>query len=409
MIRNKKIVIRKSLLIALFWAIFVYLFSGSPYTTINTDLSMLTVLIAFAILPIMLFFRREKNGKLLLALLLISIMILISMISHSEFYSRAYWRLLAVVIIVSYLIEKYGFRNIVKVYLDIMFFVSIISLIGYLLLNFTSLLNNLPSVTNINGVEYGVGIIFNYIKALPERNCGIFWEPGIFASYLALAIAFESIINSNSISWFRILVFVVSIITTTSSAGYVLLIFSLGIVLLRGSKLSGYKKLLAIIVVIAIAIVAFNIDNIILNTSLAQNKYLIKLTSDRMNQSSRITSIYHNLSIFRKRVLFGAGINSVLNQMSSWADISTSTYMLSIFGVMGSLYTLFIIYGIFSQKNINIFVKLFFFFILISIVNKEPHINIMFTWIIILGMLSDKNAICIKKKDYFEYPQTTGQ
>ena len=400
MIRNKKIVIRKSLLIALFWAIFVYLFSGSPYTTINTDLSMLTVLIAFAILPIMLFFRREKNGKLLLALLLISIMILISMISHSEFYSRAYWRLLAVVIIVSYLIEKYGFRNIVKVYLDIMFFVSIISLIGYLLLNFTSLLNNLPSVTNINGVEYGVGIIFNYIKALPERNCGIFWEPGMFASYLALAIAFESIINSNSISWFRILVFVVSIITTTSSAGYVLLIFSLGIVLLRGSKLSGYKKLLAIIVVIAIAIVAFNIDNIILNTSLAQNKYLIKLTSDRMNQSSRITSIYHNLSIFRKRVLFGAGINSVLNQMSSWADISTSTYMLSIFGVMGSLYTLFIIYGIFSQKNINIFVKLFFFFILISIVNKEPHINIMFTWIIILGMLSDKNAICIKKKDY---------
>lgn len=400
MIRNKKIVIRKSLLIALFWAIFVYLFSGSPYTTINTDLSMLTVLIAFAILPIMLFFRREKNGKLLLALLLISIMILISMISHSEFFSRAYWRLLAVVIIVSYLIEKYGFRNIVKVYLDIMFFVSIISLIGYLLLNFTSLLNNLPSVTNINGVEYGVGIIFNYIKALPERNCGIFWEPGIFASYLALAIAFESIINSNSISWFRILVFVVSIITTTSSAGYVLLIFSLGIVLLRGRKLSGYKKLLAIIVVIAIAIVAFNIDNIILNTSLAQNKYLIKLTSDRMNQSSRITSIYHNLSIFRKRVLFGAGINSVLNQMSSWADISTSTYMLSIFGVMGSLYTLFIIYGIFSQKNINIFVKLFFFFILISIVNKEPHINIMFTWIIILGMLSDKNAICIKKKDY---------
>lgn len=400
MIRNKKIVIRKSLLIALFWAIFVYLFSGSPYTTINTDLSMLTVLIAFAILPIMLFFRREKNGKLLLALLLISIMILISMISHSEFYSRAYWRLLAVVIIVSYLIEKYGFRNIVKVYLDIMFFVSIISLIGYLLLNFTSLLNNLPSVTNINGVEYGIGIIFNYIKALPERNCGIFWEPGIFASYLALAIAFESIINSNSISWFRILVFVVSIITTTSSAGYVLLIFSLGIVLLRGRKLSGYKKLLAIIVVIAIAIVAFNIDNIILNTSLAQNKYLIKLTSDRMNQSSRITSIYHNLSIFRKRVLFGAGINSVLNQMSSWADISTSTYMLSIFGVMGSLYTLFIIYGIFSQKNINIFVKLFFFFILISIVNKEPHINIMFTWIIILGMLSDKNAICIKKKDY---------
>ena len=106
MIRNNKIVIRKSLLTAPFWAIFVYLFSGSPYTTIDTDLSMLTIVVALAILPIMLFFKRKKNGKLLLALLLISIMIFTSMISHSEFSNRAYWRLLAIVIIVSYLIEK---------------------------------------------------------------------------------------------------------------------------------------------------------------------------------------------------------------------------------------------------------------------------------------------------------------
>ena len=53
--------------------------------------------------------------------------------------------------------------------------------------------------------------------------------------------------------------------------------------------------------------------------------------------------------------------------------------MLSIFGILGSLYTLFIVYGIFSQKQMNVFVKLLFFFVLVAIVNKEPHINIMFT------------------------------
>ena len=99
----------------------------------------------------------------------------------------------------------------------------------------------------------------------------MFWEPGIFASYLALAIVFESITNSKSISWFRIIVFVVSIITTTSSAGYALLVLAVGVILLRQSQLNGYKKILAICIIIIIGVVALNIDSIILNTSLSNN------------------------------------------------------------------------------------------------------------------------------------------
>ncbi len=393
MIEHKRFIIKKSTLIILFWFVIVYLFSGSPYTTINTEISMLTIVLALIVFPYILMIKKLKTNRTILPLALISIMVLISMIWHSEFQSKTYWRILATAIIAFYLLEKYGLNNIIKVYLKAMVVISIASLIGYALLNCTSLLNNLPIAKNVNGVEYGIGILFNYIKVYPERNCGVFWEPGIFASYLALAIIFESITNSKSISWFRILLFVISIITTTSSAGYALLVLTIGIVLLRESHLTGYKKVLAIFVIIIIGVVALNIDNIILNTSLSNNAYLIKLTSKRMQESSRITAIFHNLSIFSKNPLFGAGIGSVLNQMSSWADISTTTYMLSIFGVTGLLYTLFIVYGIFSQKQINIFVKLLFFFVILAIVNKEPHINIMFIWILILGMASNKKAI----------------
>ena len=394
MIIRKRFIINKKSLTIFFWFMIVYLFSGSPYTTINTEISTLTIVLALVVLPYVLLLKRMKMKGTITSLSLIFIMIVIPMIWHSEIQSRTYWRVLATAIIAFYLLEKYGLDNIINIYLKAMVVISIASLIGYILLNCTPLLNNLPTAKNINGVEYGIGILFNYIKVYPERNCGVFWEPGIFASYLSLAIVFESITKSKSISWCRILLFVISIITTTSSAGYVLLVFAIGIVLLRESQLSGYKKILAICIIIIIGVLALNIDNIILDTSLSNNAYLIKLTSERMKGSSRITAIFHNLRIFGKNPIFGAGINNVLSQMSSWADISTTTYMLSIFGVFGLLYTLFIIYGIFSQKQINIFVKILFLFVLFAIVNKEPHINIMFTWIIILGMVSNKNALC---------------
>ena len=393
MIERKRFIIKTKSIPILFWIIIVYLFSGSPYTTINTEISMSVVALAVVVFPYILFVKKRQTNGLLLLIVLVAIMILFPMIWHSEFQSRAYWRVLAIAVLASYLVKKYELNNIIRVFLKVMVIVSVVSLIGYILLNCTSLLNNLPTVKNVNGVEYGIGILFNYIKVYPERNCGIFWEPGIFASYLTLAIVFESITKPKSISWFRILLFVVTIITTTSSAGYALLILTIGVVMLRDSRLSGYKKIFAMCIIIVIGVIVLNLDSIILNTTLSNNEYLIKLTSTRLSESSRVTAIFHNLSIFRKNPLFGAGINSVLSQMSSWADISTTTYMLSIFGIMGLFYTIFIVWGIFSQKHINDFVKLLMFFILVSIVNKEPHINILFTWIIILGMASNTNAV----------------
>ena len=393
MIERKRFIIKTKSIPILFWIIIVYLFSGSPYTTINTEISMSVVALAVVVFPYILFVKKRQTNGLLLLIVLVAIMILFPMIWHSEFQSRAYWRVLAIAVLASYLVKKYELNNIIRVFLKVMVIVSVVSLIGYILLNCTSLLNNLPTVKNVNGVEYGIGILFNYIKVYPERNCGIFWEPGIFASYLTLAIVFESITKPKSISWFRILLFVVTIITTTSSAGYALLILTIGVVMLRDSRLSGYKKIFAMCIIIVIGVIVLNLDSIILNTTLSNNEYLIKLTSTRLSESSRVTAIFHNLSIFRKNPLFGAGINSVLSQMISWADISTTTYMLSIFGIMGLFYTIFIVWGIFSQKHINDFVKLLLFFILVLIVNKETHINILFTWIIILGMASNTNAV----------------
>lgn len=74
--------------------------------------------------------------------------------------------------------------------------ITAISLVGYYLVNYTTLLSGLPRMINSNESEYTVGYIFNYITRMPERNCGVFWEPGVFASFLCTAMLYEILFSS---------------------------------------------------------------------------------------------------------------------------------------------------------------------------------------------------------------------
>ena len=69
------------------------------------------------------------------------------------------------------------------------------------------------------------------------------------------------------------------------------------------------------------------------------------------------------------------------------ADTSTSTYLLSAFGVLGAFYTIAIIYGILRQKNVGIISKILILIIALLIVNKEPHLQNVFTWILIFYLV----------------------
>ena len=86
MIQHKRFVIKKKSIIILFWLFIVYLFSGSPYTTINTEISMLTIILALVVLPYILLIKKMHTKGTVIPLGLIFIMILIPMLWHSEFH-----------------------------------------------------------------------------------------------------------------------------------------------------------------------------------------------------------------------------------------------------------------------------------------------------------------------------------
>ena len=368
----------------------VVFYSGHAFQTIYPTFGFLIFIPAIICLAF-LFLDKEcrylsysHNIALYVLLVMIVATLFVELGSDWMFYVQ-----LAALILTAYLVVHiYSFDVMVKVYLRLMTIVSAVAIVGYFLINNTSALEWLPSVNNINGVEYGVGIIFNYIKFIPERNCGMFWEPGLFATHLIIATVFE-LVTKEKANPFRLILFTAGIFTANSSAGFVLWFLCVALFLVRkkSEKYGIIKGIFSITVFAAVFLVIMNFDFILENTFLGENEYFLKLSSDAMEESSRSLAIIHNLKMFISDPIFGVGYTTTMQNIAYVADTSTSTFLMSIFGVLGVSFTVFIVYGIMRIKKVSLFSRFIILAIALIIINKEPHYMILFTWIIMFYLL----------------------
>lgn len=382
-----------------FFIIFIYLFSGSPYQTIfNLYLPMLAVGFCTFFLIILRFRKDKKITHFSLFFGLILIMVALTVISHFEIFKQFYFRFLAVIFVAFYISQNFSFKKIRKFYVNSMFAIALVSLVGYFLANNTNLLNFFPEYANGNDKLYSIGIIFNYMTVIPERNCGIFWEPGIYATYLIIAIVFEILVPSEKFHRSKLIIFVITTFTSTSSAGLLLLVFCLFVYIFKRfnfSKMGIVSKVFSIGIFVTLVYMMYNLDNIILNSPLRNNQYIIKLLSSNMEESSRYTVIEYNLKLFFDNFLFGAGISNVSNNTIENYDISTITYILSVFGFMGLVLPLGFIIGFFKQKKLNNYIKFILVIIVFSILSKEPHLEMIATWILFFSLLKNNDLFVI--------------
>lgn len=387
--------LRSNKMIALLFACIIILQSGHALQTIFS--SLIYLLYIPAIIAIVFLIRergrinlaKAKDAALAIFFLMIVASMAVDMGDGAMFYLRV-----LVMVLGAYLISSlYSFEDMSKWYLRIMTVVSAVSLVGYVLVNNTSLLEALPTLINTNDVEYGVAIIFNYIKIIPDRNCAMFWEPGLFATHLAISMLLEMLSKPKPSFW-RIALFTVCIFTANSSAGFVLWFLCMVFLLLKNTKggVSAWRMIFSTVVLAAAFLLVANFDAILASTSLGENEYFIKLYSDNVSASTRSQAIQHNLKMFGQGPLFGAGYSNVTENMMYTADTSTSTFLMSVFGILGIFYTLFLGYGAFKIKKLNFASKVIVAAILIIIVNKEPHHQIFFTWILLFYLLGDVHA-----------------
>lgn len=377
--------------------------SGHAFQTIFPAIQNLVLITAIIIcLPVINQLIKKNLTLYNSAPLFFIVIVFCSLIIQHGSGEYSYRMFLLVVIAAFGITTVYPFDKVVDVYLKVMTVVASVALIGYFLVNNTDALDFLPTMVNTNDVEYKVGIVYNYITQIPDRNCGMFWEPGFFATHLTLSLVFEIVFKEKKINWLRIILFSVAIITANSSAGFILLVLSLGLIFVRERENSKYRimwQIMAVIVIVLLVLLFLNLDTIISNTPLAENEYVAKLLSENVEDQSRVKAIEHNLQQFAQSPIFGIGFAAAAKNVRYVADTSTSTYLLSVFGIFGAFYTIFLVYGIFKIKKANLFTKFLLVAIFLSIVNKEPHQNILFTWMIIFYLLKDNENHNILKKD----------
>ena len=401
-----KKILHNKILIALIITI-VILRSGVALQTIFSSLQYSIILSAAIFLfPVLTMFNNPKEWRSgHVVFILIALMTVLTMLIRSE-ESTGFYILFGCTVLSAFGISStYSFKKMVSLFLDIMTGLTIIALIGYIFVNHTTLLSNLKIYTNLNEIQYAFLGFFNYIPQIPDRNCGIFWEPGIFATFLVFGIIFEVVFKEGKPNVFRIILFSVGVFTAHSSAGYIIWILSMllwGMSYIQNKMNEKLAKWVLIGFGVFAGLLLLCMDFIISHTKLAENPYFQKLLFENLFSSLRAKSILHNLKVFMVSPFFGNGIETVTERIVYQADTSTSTYILSVFGVLGIVYTLIWIYGIFKIKNLNIISRMILLMIILFIINKEPHLFNLFSWLFMFYLLKnadepnkEKNAINI--------------
>jgi len=207
----------------------------------------------------------------------------------------------------AYLVIKSVGQKFISTYINLIYYLSIISLVFYVAFFFPALTNKLVAhaITNplfpLKDQTYlftpnYILITFNQYEHL--RNSGPFWEPGAFTVFLNIALMFNIFVNNKLFDKKNVL-FIIAIITTLSTAGYLSLFFTVVAVLLLLNP--SVKKILAL----APMIILFTV--FIINMPFLLPKIKDNVIIAENDNSSRFGSALSDYQLIYKNPVLGYG------------------------------------------------------------------------------------------------------
>lgn len=249
-----------------------------------------------------------------------------------------------------------------KVYVNVMFFVSVISLCFFLYNQHFGLLLGLPTSDH-------TFTLFVYTELVEKsgdfisRNSGMFWEPGAFQSYINIAIFF--IFSKHTLTlkdYLKAIVLLITVITTYSTSGYIILGLILAYFIWNNKRISVLLKFILIILML----IAF------LNLY-----YSLDFLSDKVSNAvaaegqveSRLTDHIRLSSLILKHPFIG---NSFLDGVFSGNGFVLHVVFVGFIGVL--YYWIVLLFRIKNQST----KKMTFVFILIILLSLMGEVFIMY-------------------------------
>lgn len=261
-----------------------------------------------------------------------------------------------------YILIKMLWRNFIPYFTKTVYILALISLPLYLLQ-----LYNYDLMKSIIGVlEHHIPLmdmredwyenlfVFTLNDNGMLRNSGFAWEPKGFGTFLDLAVFFRLIENRFKLIDRRIIVYVIALITTFSTASLSILFFTAIPFYLHNTKVS-YKIIAGVIVVPIIIITFFNakfLKDKILNEYNTRSEYVAFVTDTRTDIKSRSLGRFGSLIIdfmdVKKEPLLGYGNQKFKRTQFSVSGVKLvrvnglSDYMAK-YGLIGSIFLLVVL------------------------------------------------------------------
>lgn len=230
------------------------------------------------------------------------VLVLFTALYYGEF-SGGYISLISLFILGSTFFDIVDSKIFKKVFLDLMTVVCVVSLLTFLFPSFFLSIPIFPPIYNILGREYHFFIFSNISVIDQTRNYGLFTEPSRFQAYINLCLIFL-LFNKGKIDLRRIILFVITLITTLSTTGFVaFLIIMMAFILSPDVGLkANHKSLLLIFLGIGVVTLLFLSEDFVWA--------ILKISAGETSRSAstRFNSFFANCIIILKYFPFGTGI-----------------------------------------------------------------------------------------------------
>lgn len=205
--------------------------------------------------------------------------------------------------------------------------------------------------TQLYNVEHSTGLTL--------RNCGPFWEPGAFQGFVNLALLFETLYlyKHNKLISLPLIIYIVTILTTTSTGGYVTMFVILIIFLIFNPKLRPNTKLTFIMLVLLVfAFLFFHLD------------YMgDKIIRDVTHEGGRINFDFSNVGDIQ--VIIGSGLDADSFLNSSLNATSSVIMLINYTGLLGGC-----VFYVFLMRKLTI-TSLLLFIVATMILMNEPFLT----------------------------------
>jgi hypothetical protein len=251
-------------------------------------------------------------------------------------------------------------KNFPKYFVRVMYFFSVISLFFYAFSflpgaeNFYinvlgELIPNLWAETDGFYRSKPNIVVFCFEPTLftDGRNSGPFWEPGGFAVFLVIALLFN---HMEDRSWRskRNIIFVLCLLTTFSTAGY--LAFAFYIIFRNVERLR--SNIFYLFILVGLLVIFYNFYE---RVPFLQEKIKVNIQSAESNTTSRFGSALADLQAFKKNPFFGLGRAGAKEGFISDTQFSVDNHrnngifdLLSTYGLIITIVYFSLIYRTFS-------------------------------------------------------------